>query len=704
VKALQTSARWAGAWLLPVTLVLVGASSAGADEGMWTFDNPPVKQLEAKYGFVPTREWLDHVRLASVRFNDGGSGSFVTPDGLVLTNHHVARGQLQKLSTPEKDYVRDGFLAATRADEVACPDLELNVLMSMEDVTGRVQGAVKPGMSDTQALEARKAEIARIEKESLAATGLRSDVVTLYQGGEYWLYRYKKYTDVRLVFAPEVQAAYFGGDPDNFTYPRYDLDMALFRVYENGKPVASPAYLKWNARGAAAGDLVFVSGNPGSTARLETLAMLEFQRDHSFPARLAMLNGAIDAARRYAAGGREQAREAANLIFGLSNSVKALTGEYEGLKDVQLMAGKAREEQEFRKLVAANPEWQKAYGGAWDEVAAAEKTLAGRFKPYTYRRLGFARLPNLALTIVRYVAETTKPDGERLREFHDAGLSSLRFRLLSPAPVYPGFETAMLAHSLQESLDELGPDDPFVKAALGGKTPSQVAKELIAGTTLADPAVRKRLLDGGEAAVAASTDPLIVWVRTLDPTLREMRTWYDDAVESVETAAGEKIGKARFAVYGTSTYPDATFTLRLTYGTVKGYPMNGTEAPPKTTFYGLFDRAYSFDLKPPFDLPARDAERRDRLDLATPLDFVSDCDIIGGNSGSPVIDRAGEIVGLVFDGNIESLVGRYVYDGTANRAVAVDTAAMTEALRKLYDAQFLVDELLGKPAGFDRSK
>ncbi len=695
MKGLRTSIRWAGVCLLPASLLL-GAGRAGADEGMWTLDNPPVKQLKERYGFEPTKAWLDHVRLASVRFNDGGSGSFVSPNGLVLTNHHVARGQLQKVSTPQKDYVRDGFFAATQADELACPDLELNVLMSMEDVTAKVQGVVKPGMTDKQAFDARKAEMARLEKESLDATGLRSDVITLYQGGEYWLYRYKKYTDIRLVFAPEVQAAFYGGDPDNFTYPRYDLDMALFRVYENGKPIASPAYLKWNPKGPAAGDLVFVSGNPGSTDRLETLAQLEFQRDYSYPTRLAMFRSMVEAAKRYAARGTEQAREAANMIFGIENALKAWTGEYQGLKDAQLMAKKAQDEREFRKLVAGNPGWQKAYGGAWDELAAAQAKLVERFKPFTYRRLGFNRLPNNALTIVRYVVETKKPDGERLQEFHEAGLASLRFRLLSPAPIYPGFEEAMLAHSLQESLRELGPEDPFVKAALGGRTPAEVAKALISGTKLGDPSVRKQLLDGGEAAVAASTDPLIVWVRKLDPMLREMRKWYEDNVESVEAAAGEKIGKARFAVYGKTTYPDATFTLRLAYGTVKGYPMNGTQAPPKTTFYGLYDRAYSFDQQPPFELPARYVERKDRLDLSTPLDFVSDCDIIGGNSGSPVIDRAGEIVGLIFDGNIESLVGRFVFEDTANRAVAVDTAAMTEALRKLYDADYLVKELLGQ--------
>jgi len=674
----------------------LGARTAPADEGMWTFDNPPVKQLKEKYGFEPTREWLDHVRLASVRFNDGGSGSFVSAAGLVLTNHHVARGQLQKISSPQKDFVRDGFLAATRAEELACPDLELNVLMSMEDVTAKVTAAVKPGMSEKDANDARKAITARLEKESLDATGLRSDVVTLYQGGEYWLYRYKKYTDIRLVFAPEVQAAFYGGDPDNFTYPRYDLDMALFRVYESGAPIASPAFLKWNAKGAADGELVFVSGHPGSTDRLNTLAQLELQRDTAYPLTLATLTRRLGVLRAYAARGPEEARQASGMIFGLENAQKAQGGEYQGLKDAALMAKKAKDEQAFRSLVAADPRWQKEYGGAWDAIAGAQAEFMANFKPFTYRRISGYRLPSTALSLVRYVAEVAKPDAERLAEFHEAGLESLRFRLLSPAPFYPGLEEVLLADGLAQMVEQLGPDDAFVKAALAGKPPAEVAKALVAGTRLADPAVRKALLDGGAKAVAASTDPLIVLMRSLDPMLREQRTWYEDTVEAVESAAGEKIGKARFAVYGKSVNPDATFTLRLSYGAVAGYPMNGTKAPSKTTFYGLLDRAHSFDHTPPFDLPARFAAGWKSLDLATPVNFVATCDIIGGNSGSPVINRAGEIVGLVFDGNIESLVGRFVYDDTANRTVSVHTAAMTEALATLYGAGFLVDELTGR--------
>jgi len=669
---------------------------ARSDEGMWTFDNPPLKLLQEKYGFTPTKEWLDHLRLSSLRFNDGGSGSFVSPHGLALTNHHVALGQLQKVSTPQKDYAKDGFLARTRAEEMRCPDLELNVLIAMENVTARVQGAAKPGMKDAEALKARQEMIAKIEKESLQATGLRSEMVSLYQGGEYWLYRYKKYTDIRLVFAPEQQIAFFGGDPDNFTYPRYDLDMALFRVYENDKPIDSPNYLKWNSRGAADDELVFVSGNPGSTSRQDTLAQIEGQRDFVFPSILQSVRRRLDVLRKFGGQGPEQHRQTLDLVFGLENGLKALEGEYEGLQSKELMAQVAKRENDFRSQVNGNAESKRAYGSAWEEIAGATKKLGARFKQIRVMSFRNLQMTSKALTIVQYAAEVKKPDGQRLEGFHDADLESLQFSLLSPAPAYPEMEQALLTDRMQEALEVLGPKDPYVVALLGGKPPEQAARELLATTKMGDAAFRKSLIDGGEAAVAASTDPLIVMARRVDPLNRELTKWLQDNVESVETSAGERLGKARFAVYGKSAYPDATFTLRLGYGTVKGYSMNGTVAPPVTTFYGLYDRSLSFGGKYPFDLPARYAERKASLDLSTPLNFVSTCDIIGGNSGSPVVNRAGELVGLIFDGNIESLVGDFVYDGTKNRAVAVHAAGMMEALRKLYDAGFLADEIENK--------
>jgi hypothetical protein len=661
---------------------------------MWTFDNPPVELLKARYNFVPTAAWLDHVRLSCVRLNDGGSGSFVSPDGLLLTNHHVARGQLQKNSTKEHDYVHDGFYAATRDAEMKAQDLEVNVLVSMENVTATVQAALKGVKDPKEELTARRAAIAKIERESQDKTGLRSDVVTLYQGGEYWLYRYKRYTDVRIVFAPEQQIAFYGGDPDNFTYPRYDLDMAFFRVYEDGKPIHTPDYLKWNPAGAGDQDLVFVPGHPGRTQRLETVAQLKYWRDDALPNLQIYLNHRRDVLKTYSQRDAEQARQAGSLMFSLENSIKAYDGAYKALHQESILAKKEAEEADFRKQVAANPEWQKQYASAWGEIAAAEQAAATR-KNYTFHRLDSSLL-QLANTIVTYVAEIKKPDGERLPGYHESQLQSLRQRLFSPAPSYPEMDKAQLEGSLQLGIEKLGKDDEIIKAALGGMSPHEAAAQLISGTKLADPAVRKQLVEGGESAVAQSTDSLIVLARKLDPINRANQKWNEDNVESVIDRAGEALGKARFLAYGKSSYPDATFTLRLSYGKVDGYAMNGTIAPPKTTFFGLYDRAASFDYKGPFVLPARYADGRANLDLSTPLDFVTTNDIIGGNSGSPVIDRSANLVGLIFDGNIESLAGDYVYDGSTNRSVAVHSAGMTEALRKLYHTDALLKELLGQ--------
>ena len=681
--------------LLPAALLLAAAPVIHAEEGMWTFDNPPMKLLKAKYNFTPTQAWLDHLRLSSVRLNDGGSGSFVSPNGLLLTNHHVARGQLQKNSTAEHDYLRDGFLAATPDQEMRSADLEVNVLVAMEDVTPRVQGAVKGVADDAKAQKARDAEIAAIEKESKDKTGLRSDVVSFYNGGEYWLYCYKAYTDVRPVFAPEQQAAFFGGDPDNFTYPRYDLDMAIFRVYENGKPLKTGNFLKWSVKGAAPGELVFISGHPGSTARQDTVAQLLAERDVREPAMTEYFERRIAAAQGFGALGPEQKRLVGSAIFNMQNSLKVYQGRTVALADPAILGKKKAEEDDFRAKVAANPEWQKAYGDAWETIARVEEQLKPEIKGQVFHRFD-SRLFTFAMQIVQFVAEVKKPDGERLPQYHEAGLESLKFQLLSPAPVYPSTEKLYLAAGLRLGQEKLGKDDAYVQAILQGGDVDTVVNTLVDGTKLADPAVRKALLDGGEAAVAASTDPMIVAARRVDPIARETTRRIRDTITSVLTPAGEKLGKARFLVYGKDAYPDATFTLRLSYGAVQGYPCNGTIAPPFTTFYGLYDRAASFSNAPPFDLTLKEAAARDKLDLSTPLDFVSTGDIIGGNSGSPVVNRDGELVGLIFDGNIESLAGDFVYDGTRNRAVAVHSAGMMEGLRKIYGADALADELEGK--------
>ena len=666
-----------------------------ADEGMWTFDNPPVKQLREKYNFTPTQQWLDHLRLSCVRLNDGGSGSFVSPHGLLLTNHHVARGQLQKNSSAEHDYIRDGFFAATPDQEMKSQDLEVNVLASYENVTDRVNAATKGAKDTEEEFAKRKAIIAEIQKESTEKTGFRSDVVTLYRGGEYWLYRYKKYTDVRLVFAPEQQAAFYGGDPDNFTYPRYDLDMALYRVYENGEPIDSKHYLKWNPQGAGDGELVFVSGHPGSTQRSDTYSYLVFDRDTVTPIIIQVLKRRIATLRDYSARGPEQTRQAASQIFGLENSLKVFIGRLEGLQDKNLMEKKRKEEEEFRAKVDANPEWKKEYGKAWDGIAEAIEKAKPRVKEQFFRSAD-SQLAGLAVTLVTYVTEIKKPDGERLEGFHDSQLESMKLRLFSPAPIYPEMEIARMTSALEADVQELGPNDAWIKTVLDGRMPKDAATEMISGTKMGDAAFRKSLAEGGQVAVDASTDPLIAMARRIDPIRREQIQWFEKNVQSVEERAGEELGKARFAVYGKNTYPDATFTLRLSYGQVMGYPMNGTKAPYKTTMYGLYDRAASFDYKVPFDLPKRYVEGREKLDLSTPFNFVTTNDIIGGNSGSPVVNRNGDIVGLIFDGNIQSLVGDFVYDSYENRAVAVHTAAMTEALKKLYGAQKLVDELMGQ--------
>ena len=669
------------------------AALCHADEGMWTFDNPPVKQLQQKYNFTPTAEWLDNLRLASVRFNDGGSGSFVSPTGLVLTNHHVASGQLQKMSTASKDYLKTGYYAAKQSDELKAPDLEINVLVSFEDVTARIHAAEKPGLSEQDLVKARKQETANIEKESLDRTGLRSDIVSLYHGGQYWVYRYKKYTDIRLVFAPERMAAFFGGDPDNFTYPRYDLDFALFRIYEDGQPVKSTHYLRFNTKGAADGELVFVPGHPGNTQRALTVSHLQTLRDVSLPQALASIGNRLEILRRYSTRGPEQARQAMGMIFGLENGFKAITGEYAGLKDPQIFAKKEADERQFRDLVKADPALASKYGAVWGTIADAEAKARTRAKE-GYRTLG-APLAGTALQIVQYVSEVEKPEGERLPGYRQAQVSSLMRRLLSPAPVYLPMQEALLAGALEQARQNLPPDDPWLKAVLGGATPEQAAKAALDGTRVADPAFRKTLLDGGEAAVQASTDPLIVLVRRVDPFVRESVRWLENEIQSKVLPAIEKLSDAHFALYGKTAYPDATFTLRLSYGTVAGYKMNGTIAPPKTTFYGLFDRATSFDFKDPFEVPARLMEKRFDMDLSTPLNFVCTADIVGGNSGSPVINRNAELVGLIFDGNIESLAGAYVYDENTNRAVSVHSAAIIMALRKVYGAAALADEIQG---------
>jgi len=521
--------------------------------------------------------------------------------------------------------------------------------------------------------------------------------VSLYRGGEYWVYQYQRYIDVRLVMAPERQIAFWGGDDDNFTFPRYDLDMAFFRVYENGQPLHTANYLKWNARGVAEDELVFVSGHPGSTNRLNTYSQMIQQRDYQYPYMLEMIEKRLAILNTYAKQGPEQARRALGQIFGLENSKKALTGEYQGLMNPELMAKAKLQEEQFRSKVAANPQWKKEYGNAWDVIAKVLNKQKKNFQQNAYRGLATnSRFYGIANQIVFYVAEINKPDAERLDGYHDTQLERLKFRLFSPAPIYKDLDEATFAGMLQLAVDKLGATDENLQKVLKGRPVSQAAHEMVAATTLDKVEVRKALLEGGREAVAKSTDPFIVLARELEPGQRKRLEEDKRNTQSLVTPAAEKIAQARFAVYGKDTYPDATFTLRLSYGTAKGYPMNGTKAPYQTTLYGLYDRSLGFGQKEAYALPQRFWDRQDQLDLSTPANFVSTCDIIGGNSGSPVVNQAAELVGLIFDGNIESLVGRFVYDDAANRAVAVHSAFIIEGLRKLYDAAKLADEIEGK--------
>jgi hypothetical protein len=690
------SKKFLGALLLALFALQTLHVNVLADEGMWTFNNVPRAEIKRKYGFDVTDAWLKKVQMASVRFNNGGSGSFVSPDGLVLTNYHIVEDIVGEVSTPEKDLAKDGFVARTRAEEIKAPSLELNVLMSIEDVTKRVNAVVKDGASDSDAFAARRAEISAIEAESLKATGLRSDVVTLYQGGQYNLYRYKKYTDVRLVFVPEFQAAFFGGDPDNFNFPRFNIDMSLVRVYENDQPVHPESYFKWSKKGVKENELVFVTGHPGSTSRLNTVAHLEELRETSIPLLMRLLERREAMLKKYMAMGEEQNRQAQNELNSIQNSLKVYRGQLAGLQDKSLIERKSREEQALRKSITTNADRQKMYGDAWDSIAKAHKGLPSYIKE---RRIfdqagGFNTvLFGFARSLVRIAEEKAKPNAERLPEYTDARLASLELALYSPAPIHSDFEKLKLADSLSFMVEVLGADNPSVKNVLGGKTPEARAAELIDGTKLADPAYRKELAAGGKAAIDASTDPMIMLARSVDMEARELRKRYEAEVTGVERTAYSKIARALFETEGTKLYPDATFTLRLSYGAVRGYAENGQKLAPFTTLGGLYERSTKFSAKFPYNLPPRWMEKKASVNLKTPFNFVSTNDIIGGNSGSPTINKDAELVGLIFDGNIQSLVGNFIFDESVNRAISVDSRGMLEVLRNVFGANEIADEL-----------
>jgi nicotinamide mononucleotide adenylyltransferase len=672
---------------------------------MWLFNNPPLKQFKEKYQFEPTPQWLEHLQKSSVRFNSGGSGSFVSANGLVITNHHVGLDTLQKISSEKNNYVRDGFHAKTQAEEPRATDLELNVLMSIEDVTARVTAALKPGQSADQAAGARQKAIAEIEKESKEKTGLRSDVVTLYQGGAYHLYRFKRYDDVRLVFAPEEQIAFYGGDPDNFEYPRFDLDICIFRAYENGQPAKIEHFLKWNSEGPKDGELTFVSGHPGRTDRQLSVAELSELREHEVPYLLNLYYRRETFLHAWAARALENQRRSQDLIRGVENNRKRYEGYLAALLDPDIDRALKAREQKLRDAMAKDAKW-KGMLAAYDRIKTAQEETAKILPVYNYYetfrgkqtasyrapRGFYSTLFKYARRILRAGDERPKPNGERFPEFRDSNRESLELDLFSTEPVHDDLEQVMLTDSLTDLTTRFGFNDPLVQKVLGGKSPSARAAELVKTTKLKDAAVRKQLYEGGATAVTAAKDPMIELARVIDAPARAARKVFETQDETKQQAYGD-ISKARFAIEGTSNYPDATFTLRLSFGAVRGYEENGKPIGAFTDIAGLYARAAEHNNEPPFNLPSRWVDRKSALNLATKFNFVSDADIIGGNSGSPVVNKANEFVGIIFDGNIQSLVLDCIFSDKEARAVSVDSAAITEALRKVYDAGALADEL-----------
>jgi len=671
------------------------ASAALADEGMWTFDNFPAAAVKAKYGVVIDQAWLDHVQGATARLSVGCSSSVVSPEGLVLTNHHCVRDCAQALSTADKDFAKDGFIAANRQEEHECPGMMADVLTSISDVTDQVKAAAA-GQTGQAFIKARDAAISGLEKSACAGREAthHCQVVNLYNDGQYKLYDYRRYTDVRLVFAPETQTAFFGGDPDNFNFPRYDLDSGFLRLYENGAPAKTPDHLTWNAAAPAAGDPVFVAGNPGTTQRLLTADQLETSRDVVFPYRLAILSEIRGRLARFSEESPEHARIAADDLFGVENSYKAIHGMEQTLSDPPFIEAKRRADAELRAKVMADPKLKAEVGDPWTDLSRVQADVAALSVPYSLIERG-ATLSDLysdAVGLVRVAEERVKPNGERLPEYADARLAGLEQRILAPEPVYPELEQLGLEFWLTKLRENMTMDSDATRTFLGKDSP-EVLSARLAKSRLADPAYRKQLWDGGLAAIQASDDPLIQYVLRVDPAARAMRKTYEERVSGPTAVASQAIAKARFAVYGTSVYPDATFTLRLSYGAVEGWTWRGETVAPFTHFKGLYERATGQD---PFALAPRWVAAEGKLNPDTVFDISSSIDITGGNSGSPLIDAKGRVIGAVFDGNIHSLGGSFAYDGALNRGVAVSTAAITEALDKVYGDETLVKELKGE--------
>jgi hypothetical protein len=676
--------------LLLCALAVLAAAPARADEGMWTVDAFPSEKVQRAYGFGPDGAWLDHVRLASARLAGGCSGSFVSGNGLVLTNHHCAHSCVEQLSTAGADLVRAGYVARTAAEERRCPDEEVDQLVGIADVTPRIRGATR-GLTGAAFQRALRGEIAAIEKRCQISEAVRCDVVPLYQGGLYHLYTYRRFTDVRLVFAPELAAAFFGGDPDNFEFPRYDLDVAFLRVYERGKPARTVDWFRWSTTGTRDGELVFVTGHPGGTDRALTVAELRYQRDVALPDRLVRLAELRGLLTGFQLLGPEQRRISTEDLFGIENGFKALRGQLEALGEPAFFDAKVAAERALEAEAAKDPERGAHLRAALASIGEAQLRLRDLHRELSaLEHLGGGTLMGLARQLLRAGEERERPDGERLREYREASLPALSHHVLAETPIYPELERLLLGHALTKLREQLGPDHPAVRRVLGKESPDEVAARAVAGTRLADAAVRRRLWEGGRPAVEAAGDPMIALARAVDPEARAVRRLYEDEVEAPVRRGHEVIADARFAAQGRTTYPDATFTLRLTYGQVKGWREGTREVPAFTTLAGAFERDTG---REPFALPRAWLEAKGRLDLATPFNLVTTNDIVGGNSGSPVVNARAELVGLIFDGNIHSLGGEYGFDPANNRAVAVDARAIVEALRKIYGAKRILDEL-----------
>ncbi|SMP47004.1 dipeptidyl-peptidase 7. Serine peptidase. MEROPS family S46 [Neorhodopirellula lusitana] len=659
-----------------------------ADEGMYLFNELPTQLLKERHQFTPTAQWAKSLQLSSVRFNSGGSGSFVSSNGLVLTNHHVASDTLQKLSTPDRNLVDNGYLASDPGQELKAPDLELNVLIEMIDVTQRVQAAVTQHGDAEAAAKQRQASIATIEKESTDETGLRSDVVTLFGGAQYHLYRYKKYTDVRLVWAPETKAAFFGGDADNFEYPRYNLDATIFRVYENDQPAQLEHFLKWSDVPLKEDDLIFVSGHPGRTQRIFTVEALEYLRDVRLPFILDYLRRKEVLLQQYRLESNEAARRGRDELFGIQNGRKAYTGMLAGLQDPQTIASKRGRQNRLKSAALASPELAPLVV-AFDQIAEIQTEKAAHLRESVSLR---SDLFSFALSIVLMTQEDLKPNAERYPEYTESARESMLTRLTSPAPLYDDLQRVKLADEIALLMERRGGDDELVREVLAGRSPQEVAAELVAQTKIGDPAVREELIAGGYNAVLGSNDPMVQLARKIEPVFRSVRQTTDQLDER-EKQAYAQISRIITAAEGTSGYPDATFTLRLAFGTVKGYRENGQPVEPTTDLAGAFTHSAEHEGQEDFDLPQSWLDAKESLDLTTQLNFVSTADIIGGNSGSPVVDRKGNLVGLIFDGNIQSLTSDYLYSDAQSRAVSVSGVGIKEAIRKIYQAPSLADQL-----------